>query len=45
MVVVGTVTPDRQFPSCACLVQEKIGARQRGQHGRQPPAVRASSTP
>lgn len=27
LVVVGTVTPDRQFPSCACLLQEKIGAR------------------
>ncbi len=26
LVVVGTVTPDRQFPSCACLLQEKIGA-------------------
>lgn len=26
MIVVGTVTPDRQFPSCACLVQHKIGA-------------------
>ena len=27
LVVVGTVTPDRQFPSCACLLQEKIGAK------------------
>ncbi|MBU1275419.1 MAG: ketoacyl-ACP synthase III [Proteobacteria bacterium] len=27
LVVVGTVTPDRQFPSCACLLQEKLGAR------------------
>ncbi|BEQ17046.1 beta-ketoacyl-ACP synthase III [Desulfoferula mesophila] len=27
LVVVGTVTPDRQFPSCACVLQEKIGAR------------------
>ncbi len=26
LVVVGTVTPDRQFPSCACVLQEKIGA-------------------
>ncbi len=26
MIVVGTVTPDRQFPSCACLLQTKIGA-------------------
>jgi len=26
MIVVGTVTPDRQFPSCACMVQHKIGA-------------------
>jgi len=26
LVVVGTVTPDRQFPSCACALQEKIGA-------------------
>ncbi|MCB2228784.1 MAG: ketoacyl-ACP synthase III [Desulfarculaceae bacterium] len=27
LVVVGTVTPDRQFPSCACFIQEKIGAK------------------
>lgn len=26
MIAVGTVTPDRQFPSCACALQEKIGA-------------------
>ncbi len=26
-IVVGTVTPDMMFPSTACLVQEKIGAR------------------
>ena len=26
MIVVGTVTPDRQFPSCACVLQDKIGA-------------------
>ena len=26
LVVVGTVTPDRQFPSCACMLQQKIGA-------------------
>ncbi|MGD8562471.1 MAG: beta-ketoacyl-ACP synthase III [Desulfarculaceae bacterium] len=26
LIIVGTVTPDQQFPSCACLVQEKIGA-------------------
>jgi len=28
MIVVGTVTPDRQFPSCACALQDKIGAHQ-----------------
>jgi 3-oxoacyl-[acyl-carrier-protein] synthase-3 len=27
LVVVGTVTPDMMFPSTACLVQHKIGAR------------------
>lgn len=26
MIVVGTVTPDRQFPSAACMVQEALGA-------------------
>jgi len=26
MIVVGTVTPDRQFPSTACMVQEAINA-------------------
>jgi 3-oxoacyl-[acyl-carrier-protein] synthase-3 len=26
LIVVGTVTPDRQFPSCACTLQYKIGA-------------------
>ena len=26
LIVVGTVTPDRQFPSCGCTLQEKIGA-------------------
>lgn len=26
MIVVGTVTPDRQFPSAACMVQKAIGA-------------------
>jgi len=26
MIVVGTVTPDRQFPSTACMVQETLGA-------------------
>jgi 3-oxoacyl-[acyl-carrier-protein] synthase III len=26
-IVVGTVTPDMMFPSTACLVQEKIGAK------------------
>ena len=26
MIVVGTVTPDRQFPSCACLVQKELQA-------------------
>src|SRR5947208_5969644 len=27
VIVVGTVTPDMMFPSTACLIQEKIGAR------------------
>jgi 3-oxoacyl-[acyl-carrier-protein] synthase-3 len=27
LIIVGTVTPDMLFPSTACLVQEKIGAR------------------
>ena len=27
VIIVATVTPDRLFPSTACLVQEKIGAR------------------
>ena len=26
MIVAGTVTPDRQFPSAACMVQEALGA-------------------
>jgi len=26
LIVVGTVTPDRQFPSCACTLQDKLGA-------------------
>ncbi|MEJ2025175.1 MAG: 3-oxoacyl-ACP synthase, partial [Deltaproteobacteria bacterium] len=26
MMVVGTVTPDRQFPSAACMVQKELGA-------------------
>jgi len=26
LIVVGTVTPDRQFPSCACTLQHKLGA-------------------
>jgi 3-oxoacyl-[acyl-carrier-protein] synthase-3 len=26
MIVVGTVTPDRQFPSAGCMVQEALGA-------------------
>ena len=26
MIVVGTVTPDRQFPSAACMLQEKLNA-------------------
>ena len=26
MIIVGTVTPDRQFPSAACLVQKGLGA-------------------
>jgi 3-oxoacyl-[acyl-carrier-protein] synthase-3 len=28
VIVVGTVTPDMMFPSTACLIQDKIGARQ-----------------
>jgi len=27
LIIVGTVTPDMFFPSTACLIQEKIGAR------------------
>src|SRR3954467_15526509 len=27
VIVVGTVAPDMMFPSTACLIQEKIGAR------------------
>jgi 3-oxoacyl-[acyl-carrier-protein] synthase III len=27
VIIVGTVTPDMMFPSTACLVQQKIGAR------------------
>src|SRR5205814_7869367 len=27
VIVVGTVTPDMFFPSTACLIQQKIGAR------------------
>ena len=27
VIIVATVTPDRMFPSTACLVQEKIGAK------------------
>lgn len=27
VIIVGTVTPDRFFPSTACLIQEKIGAK------------------
>jgi 3-oxoacyl-[acyl-carrier-protein] synthase III len=26
-IIVGTVTPDRLFPSCACTLQSKLGAR------------------
>ena len=26
LIVLGTVTPDRQFPSCSCILQQKIGA-------------------
>lgn len=26
MIIVGTVTPDRGLPSCACLLQDKLGA-------------------
>ena len=28
MIVVGTVTPDRQFPSAACMLQEDLSAHQ-----------------
>src|SRR5712664_701497 len=27
VIIVGTVTPDMMFPSTACLIQHKIGAR------------------
>lgn len=27
LIVVGTVTPDRLFPSCACTLQSRLGAR------------------
>lgn len=27
VIIVGTVTPDRFFPSTACIIQEKIGAK------------------
>ena len=27
LIIVGTVTPDMMFPSTACLIQDKIGAR------------------
>ena len=27
LIIVGTVTPDMMFPSTACLVQDKIGAK------------------
>lgn len=27
MIVVGTVTPDLRLPSCACLLQDKLGAK------------------
>jgi len=30
VIIVGTVTPDMMFPSTACLVQDKIGAKGRG---------------
>jgi len=26
LIIVGTITPEKAMPSCACLVQEKIGA-------------------
>jgi 3-oxoacyl-[acyl-carrier-protein] synthase-3 len=26
LIIVGTVTPDMPFPSCACIVQDRIGA-------------------
>src|ERR1700677_4158025 len=28
LIIVATITPDTPFPSTACLVQQKIGARQ-----------------
>jgi 3-oxoacyl-[acyl-carrier-protein] synthase-3 len=30
LIIVATVTPDTVFPSCACLVQEALGARNAG---------------
>lgn len=30
MIIVGTTTPDRMFPSTACLLQDKLGIRSRG---------------
>src|SRR6059058_6608737 len=27
VIIVGTVTPDMMFPSTACLIQDKIGAK------------------
>ncbi|HEV7498733.1 MAG TPA: beta-ketoacyl-ACP synthase III [Vicinamibacteria bacterium] len=27
LIIVGTVTPDTLFPSCACIVQDKLGAK------------------
>ena len=32
LIVVATVTPDMPMPSCACLVQAKIGAHRRNAH-------------
>jgi len=38
VIIVGTVTPDMMFPSTACLVQDKIGAKGRGDSMSRPVA-------
>lgn len=30
LIIVGTVSPDHMLPSCACLVQDKLGAKNAG---------------